>query len=139
MTTWPHVEDFSWTRRKPLKYRDGSEKLETLVIYSSCVALNDNARRLVPAGTIMCEITTGTGDGKYGPYDKTASDGRQTIGASTQVYVTLAGHDVTLGDKACEGLWMGCVFNTSEILEVNEISNADLSTLKTAFPLAYFG
>ena len=139
MTTWPHVEDFSWTRRKPLKYRDGSEKLETLVIYSSCVALNDNARRIVPAATIMCEITSGLGDGKYGPYDKTASDGRQTISADPQVYVTLAGHDVTLGEQACEGLWMGCVFNTSDILEVNEISNADLSTLKTAFGLAYFG
>lgn len=138
MTTWPHVEDYSWTRRKPLKYRDGSEKLETLLVHSSCVTANDDARRLIAAGTLMCKITSGTAVGKYGPYDQTASDGRQTVGADPQVYVTLAGHDVTLGDLPCEGLWMGCVFNTTEILDVNAISAADLSTLKTAFPLASF-
>lgn len=139
MATWPHVEDFSWTRRKPLKYRVGDEKLETLVIYSSTVALNDTARRLIPAATLLCKITSGLGIGKYGPYEPTASDGRQTIGTTDQVYVALAGHDVTLGDLSCEGLWMDCVFNTSEILKVNAISASDLSTLKTAFPQSHFG
>jgi hypothetical protein len=138
--TWPHVDEFDWTRRKPLKYRDGSEKMETLLLFSSAVTVDADGRRLISAGTILCEITSGNGDGKYGPYDKTATDGRQTIGASVQTYVALAGHDVTLGDKAVEGLWMGCVFNKSELYDVNGISDNDteLAKLKTAFPLAGF-
>jgi len=140
MTTWPHVEDYSWTRRKPLKYRDGSEKMETLILYSSCVDLNADSRRLISAGAILCEITSGDGDGKYGPYNKTASDGRQTIGADAQVYVAIAGADVTLGDKAVAGVWADCVFNKSELYDVNEISDnaTQLAKLKTAFPLAGF-
>lgn len=139
MVTWPHVEDFSWTRRNPLKYRDGSEKIETLTVHSSCVDLNDDTRRIIPAGTVMCKITSGAAIGKYGPYDATATDGRQTIGTTNQPYVTLVGHDVTLGDLSVEGLWMGCVFNTATILSGNAISESDKSTLKTAFPQSYFG
>lgn len=138
--SWPYVNDYSWLRKKVLKYRTGQEPAETVVIYSSCVAPNTSARRLLSAGTILCEITSGTGDGKYGPYDKTASDGRETIGATNQPFVALVGEDVTLGDRAVAGLWMDCVFNRSVINEVNGISNvaAQLTTLKTAFPQADF-
>lgn len=133
---WPKYYDYSWKHRKPLKYRTGVEPMETLAVYSSTVTADSDGRRLLAAGTILCEITSGTGDGKYGPYLKTATDGRQTIGNTYQPYVLLVGHDVTLGDLAVEGLWAQCVFNTSEIEDVNDISHADLSTLKTAFPNA---
>jgi len=133
---WPKYYDFSWEHRKPLKYRTGAEPLETLVVYSSVVTADTDGRRLLAGGTVLCEITSGDGDGKYGPYDKTVSDGRESIGATNQPFVTLVGHDVTLGDLPAEGLWAQCVFNTSEIEDVNDISHADLATLKTAFPNA---
>lgn len=134
--TWPVVYDHSYKRRKPLKYRTGAEPIETLTAHASGITRDDDGRRLIHAATIMCEITSGHAQGKYGPYDKTASDGRQTIGATNQPYVTLAGHDLTLSDLPVEGLWAQCIFNTSEIEDVNDISHADLSTLKTAFPNA---
>jgi hypothetical protein len=137
---WPNVRKMNWKNRTPLRYRSGDEKIETLVVYSSTVTLDADSRRLIPGGTLLCEITSGTGDGKYGPYLKTATDGRQTISADPQVYVTLAGHDVTLGDLAVEGAWMGCVFDTSEVLEVNTITDTagNRTTLKTAFPRSEF-
>jgi len=104
------------------------------------VTPGDDARRLLGAATIMCKITSGAATGKYGPYLKTATDGRQTVSASNQAYVLLDGYDVTNGDKAVAGLWMGCVFDTSEIVGQNAISdNSTMRTaLKTAFPLAYW-
>ncbi len=139
--SWPNVQDYSWVRKKVLKYRNGVEPAETLLVYSSCVTPNADARRLLSAGTILCEITTGAGTGKYGPYLKTASDGRQTLDATNQAYVLLVGKDVTLGDTAVEGLWTQCVFERSTLNEVNGISAtaAQLALLKVAFPNVEFG
>jgi hypothetical protein len=136
----PYVDDYSWLRKKVLKYRLGSEPTETLLLYSSCVPANTKGRRLVSSGTIVCEITSGLGDGKYGPYEKTASDGRETVDATNQAYVLLVGQDVTLADRAVAGLWAMCVFNREVIDEVNEISvvSAELAKLKVAFPNAEF-
>ena len=138
--TMPYIDDYSWLRKKVLKYRTGAEPAETLLLYSSCVAANTAGRRLITAGTIVCEITSGLGDGKYGPYEKTASDGRETVDATNQAYVLLVGQDVTLADRAVAGLWAQCVFNRDVIDEVNEISSvsAQLTLLKTAFPNAEF-
>ena len=61
---WPKYYDYDWKRRNPLKYRMGAEPLETLVIYSSTVTADSDGRRLLSAGTVLCEITSGTGDGK---------------------------------------------------------------------------
>jgi hypothetical protein len=138
--TWPFYEDFSWLRKRVLKYRTGAEPAETLVLYSSCVSMNDKGRRLVPAGSIMCEITTGPGAGKYGPYSKTAADGRQTVGTTDQPFVLLTGKDITLGEQAIEGLWAECVFDLAVICEVNGISNnaTMLAALQAAFPNSNF-
>ena len=136
VSTMPNYANNDWQRRKPLKYRTGAEPIETLVIFASSVTADSDGRRLISAATILCEITSGNGDGLYGPYVKTATDGRQTIGATNQAYVSLVGHDVTLYDKQADGLWAFCVFESSEIYDVNSISTADLSTLQTAFPNA---
>ena len=138
--SFPYVDDFSWLRKKVLKFRTGAEPAETLVLYSSVIASNTLAQKRLSAGTIVCEITSGTGIGKYGPYLKTASDGRQTIGATNQAFILLVGKDVTLGDQASEGLWMDCVFNRTVIDDVNDISTvaAQLTSLKTAFPQSDF-
>ncbi len=138
--SWPYYTDNSWQRKKVLKYRQGDEKSETLVLYSSCVTPNADARRLVDAGTVLCEITSGAGLGKYGPYEKTASDGRETVDLTNQAFVLLTGKDVTLGDQAVEGLFADCVFYRPTINEVNAISNsaAMLTALRTAFPQCNF-
>ena len=136
MANQPYYQNFDWKRRRPLLYQTGAEPRETLVLYASTVALDADSRRTLAAGTILCEITSGDGDGKYGPYLKTASDGRQTIGSSVQPYVLQEGVDATLFDQPVAGLWAQCVFDASEIEDVNDISHADLSTLKTAFPNA---
>jgi len=121
-----------------LYLRTGAEPVETLVIYSSTVTADAEGRRLIPAAQVLCEITSGLGDGQYGPYSKTASDGRQTIGATYQPYVAIEGLDVTLCDLPIGGLWAQCVFDVSEIEASSGISHADLATLKTAFPNAEF-
>lgn len=138
--TIPYVENFQWRRRRALKYRVGDERMESLVLYSSTVTPDDRARRVLSPATILCEITSGLGAGKYGPYDKTASDGRQTIGTANQPFVLLVGYDVTLGDRSVEGLWMDCVFNWPEIVAVNGLSDnaTQKGLLKAAFPQCAF-
>ncbi|HNT78502.1 MAG TPA: hypothetical protein PKH77_26110 [Anaerolineae bacterium] len=134
--TWPKCYDYEWKHRQPLKYRSGAEPVETLVVYAAAVKADANGRRVFAAGTILCEITSGPGIGKYGPYDPTATDGRQTIGAANQPYVAIEGLDVTLGNLPVGGLWAQCVFNTAEIESVNAIPHTELGALKTAFPNA---
>jgi len=138
--SFPYVDDYSWLRKKVLKYRTGNEPAESIVLYSSTVAADSDAKRLLSAGTIVCEITSGDGDGKYGPYLKTASDGRETLDLTNQAYILLVGKDVTLGDQASEGLWMDCVFNLEVIDDVNDISEtaAQKALLRVAFPQSDF-
>lgn len=133
---WPKTYNHDWQHRQPLKYRTGAEPVETLVLHSASVTPDADGRRLIPAGTILCKIASGPGTGKYGPYDPTATDGRQTLGAEPQPYVAIEGLDVTLGDLPIGGLWAQCVFNTAEIEGVNAIPHTELGTLKTAFPNA---
>lgn len=135
---WVNYRDMSWTRKQPLKYRSGDEKADSVVVYSSVVTLDDDARRLVPSGTVLCKITSGVGDGKYGPYSKTASDGRESL-AADYVVVAVEGSDVTLGDKAVGGWFQDCVFDLSE-LTTNGVSKhgASLTSLKAALPQCSF-
>ena len=68
--SWPYVDDYSWLRRKVLKYRTGNEPAETLVIYSSCVAANTNAVDTAPV-YLMDGVTMIRGEGDS-LYDGTA-------------------------------------------------------------------
>jgi hypothetical protein len=135
---WVNYTDNEFERKQPLKYRSGDEKAHTVVIYASTVTLDDDGRRLVPAGSLLCEITSGTGDGKYGPYSKTASDGRENITKALTVFA-VAGHDVLLGDKAIGGWFADCIFDLSE-LTLNGATghSTGLTTLETAFPQCTF-
>jgi len=139
----PYVEDSGWRYRQPLKYQNGGERVETLVVYASAVALNENARRLLPAGTLLNRITSGAGTGKYGPYGKTASDGRQTLAVGTS-YILTESHDVTFGDVAVGGYYMDCVFDLTQVADAGAAGNAvskhgaSLTALKAAFPQCVF-
>jgi len=130
--------DHSYQRHQPLKYQHGDEKAHSKVIYSSVVTLDDDSRRLVARGEVLCEITSGSGSGKYGPYSKTAADGRQPLARNYAVVAT-KGVDVTLGDRPVGGWFADCVFDMSE-MTFNGISThgTSLTSLRTAFPQCIF-
>jgi len=136
--SWPNVVSNTQDRPRPLKFVVGDERAKSVVLYASTVALDDDSRRIVAGGSLLCKITSGTGADKYGPYLKTASDGRQTL-AELSAVVTWRGHEVTLGDKAVEGLFADCVFDKSE-LTLGGVSThgASLTSLKAAFPQCTF-
>lgn len=140
---YPRVEDAGWKYRRPLKYQKGDEAVETLVVYASTVALNDDARRLLPAGTVLNIITSGSGVGKHGPYEATAADGRQTL-TSGDSYVLVESHDVTFGDKAVGGYYMDCIFDVTQVQDDGAAGDpiskhgASLTALKAAFPQSVF-
>lgn len=141
--TYPHVMDYSYLYRRPLKYQKGDEAVETLVAYASVVPLNESARRFLPAGTVMNKITSGAGLGKYGPYSKTASDGRQTL-TTGDTYVLTESHDVTFGDVAVGGYYMDCIFDITQVADAGAAGTpiskhgASLAALKAAFPHSEF-
>jgi len=131
MTGFQTYYDNDYERHQPLKYRGGGEMSKSIVVYASVVALDDDSRRLVNRGEVLCEITSGTGDGKYGPYSGTASDGRQNLTNKLTV-VAQVGLDVTLGDRPVAGWFADCVFDLSE-MTLNGIS-AHSTDLEDAFP-----
>jgi hypothetical protein len=136
--SWPYRVANTQNRPRPLKSQSGDEKAKSIVLYSSVVELNTNSQRIVNGGTLLCKITSGLGVDKYGPYLKTASDGRQTV-AELSAFFNELGHDVTLGDKGVEGLFADCVFDKSELAMGGlSLHGASLTTLKAAFPQCTF-
>ena len=138
MANQPYVTSNTQDRPRPLKFVNGAEVSRSLVVYASTVSLDDDSRRLVAGGSLLCKITSGLGTDKYGPYSKTASDGRESLTEGAAV-ITWRGHDVTLMDKGIEGLFAMCVFDKSE-LTMNGVSlhGTSLTSLKAAFPTCSF-
>ena len=86
----------------------------------------------------MVKIDSGTGVGKYGPYLKTATDGRQTPAEGETIFSWEA-HDVTLGDRAVAGLYAQCVFDKSELtMGGYSVHGSSLTNLKAFFPSCVF-
>jgi len=141
--THPHVTDMSWAYRRPLKFQIGDEKADSLVACASAVSLNDDGRRLLPAGTLLNKITSGAHTGMHGPYDPTKSNGQQTLTAGTS-YVLVESHDVTYGDKPVAGYFMDCVFDVTQVADSGAAGTpiskhgAALTALKAAFPQCVF-
>lgn len=133
--SWPFVDDNSWDQSKPLKYVSGDEKPKTVVVDRTTVTADSDGRRRLTGGTLLTKITA---SGKYGPYLKTASDGRQTISENSAV-VLWRGEDFTLGNKSVGGLFADCVFDISE-LTLGGVSQhgTPWSTLTAAFPQCVF-
>jgi hypothetical protein len=126
-------------RHQPLKYRYGDEKAKTVVVGSSVVSLDSDDRRLVNRGELLVEITSGHLTGKYGPYSKTASDGRESLSINKAVVAT-RGLELTLGiDKEVGGWFADCVFDMSEMtLNGVSTSSSGQTDLRTAFPQCSF-
>lgn len=135
---WPNVVSNTQDRPRPLKYVTGAEVTASVVVYASVVTLDSDTRRLIAGGTLMCKITSGLGADKYGPYLKTASDGREAVAELSSVFVW-EGADVTLGDRAMAGLFANCVFDKSELTMGGlSLHGASLTSLAAAFPQCTF-
>ena len=87
---------------------------------------------------VSFQIKSGHNSDSYGPYDKTASDGRESPAEGGAAF-TWEAHDVTLGDRHAAGLYAQCVFDTSE-LQMNgyNLHGTPLANLKTYFPSCVF-
>jgi len=133
--SWPYVDDNAWDRARPLKYVVGDEKAKTVVVDNDTVTADAKSRKRVTGGSLLCKITA---SGLYGPYSKTATDGRQTLADGSAV-ITRRGLDVTLGDRAIAGLFADCVFDKSALtLSGVSLHGASLTSLKAAFPQCTF-
>jgi len=134
----PYYESNEWANVSPLKSINGNERKKTRVIaYSTVTDDTKNRKRLSP-GTFLVKITSGHNINKYGPYCKTASDGREDP-AEDGVGFTWEAHDVTLGDRASALLYAQCVFDKSELsMEGYSLHGTSLTNLKAMFPSCVF-
>ena len=133
-----YYESNDWANVTPLKSQSGNERAKTVTVYSSTVALDTKSRKRLSPGTLLVKITSGTGLNKYGPYDGTASDGRQTP-AEDGVVFTWEALDVTLGDAAVAGLYAQCVFDKSALTTGGySLHSTPLTNIKTYFPSCIF-
>ena len=131
--------DRDYQRHQPLKYRYGDEKAKTVVVGASTVALDSDDRRLLNRGELLCEITSGHLQGKYGPYLKTASDGRETLSRDAAVVATQGLEQTLSVDRALAGWFADCVFDMSEMtLGGVSTSSTGQTALRTAFPQCTF-
>lgn len=134
----PYYESNDWANVSPLKSVHGNERKKTVTVYASTVTTDTQSRRRLSPGTFLVKIDSGTGAGKYGPYLKTATDGRQTP-AEGEVVFTWEAHDVTLGDRAAAGLYAQCVFDKSELtMGGYSLHGTSLTNLKSFFPSCVF-
>jgi hypothetical protein len=137
--TFVHRESRSLLGNGPLKYETGSEIRMDCVVDYSTVSTNSNSQRVIDDGELLCRITASD---KWGPYDPTASDGRQTVSAPSggTVQTVVAGEykNVTLGDDVMAGYVHNCYFDLSVIEDASEASGISTDDLEDAFPTCIF-
>ena len=138
MTDVPYYETNAYANVSPVKSWAGNERLKTITLYASTVAVDSKLRKRLAPGSLMVKITSGVGINKYGPYDKTASDGRESP-AVGGVAFTWEAHDVTLQDRAAAGLYAQVVFDKSELTMFGySLHGASLTALEAMFPTCIF-
>ena len=137
MADKPYYTDFGWKLRQPLKYRTGGEIIQSFVLASGSVTADSNGNKIVAKGTLVCEITSGDDDGKYGPYLKTATNGAQTLSVGA-CGVTMEGHDLATGDEEAACVTSFAAFDKSELTLPGLSLNDNLAELKAAFPRCEF-
>jgi len=134
----PYYETNDWANVSPLKSVHGNERKKTVTVYASTVTADSKLRKRLSPGTFLVKITSGTGIGKYGPYSKTATDGRAAP-AEDGVVFSWEAHDVTLGDRAIAGLYAQCMFDKSELtMGGYSLHTTSLTNIKAMFPSCVF-
>ena len=93
-TDGPHApENFSW-----LGSRHGVESTDTITLATALFQTNFAVRGYVPSGVAVAQITAaGATLGMYGPYDNTATDGRQTMSGHLMTTKSLKGGALYIG------------------------------------------
>ena len=138
MATGSYYEENEWANKAPLKYQTGGEVAKTVTVAASTVTADSSSRKRISPGTLLVKIDSGDHTGKYGPYDGTATDGRQTP-AADEVVFTVEAHDVTLMDRAVAGWYAMAVFDKSELTMGGfNLHGTPLANLKTYFPTCVF-
>lgn len=133
-----YYESNAWANVSPLKSESGNERKKTITLYSSTVLVDSKLRRRLSPGSFLVKITSGTGVNKYGPYLKTASDGREAP-AEGGVAFNWEALDCTLGDRVCAGLYAQCVFDMSELtMGGYSLHTTPLTNIKAMFPSCVF-
>jgi len=143
----PYVLDQDWLRRQPFKHRTGREAVRSVMALASTVVADSDGRRLLPAGTVLCKITSGhayeAAAPFYGPYTKDASDGRESIDAGSAVILD-TGVEVTIGNTAVGGVHGFAEFDLDYIQDDDAAGDAvskhgtTLTALEDAFPTCIF-
>jgi len=121
------------THPNPLKHQTGAEVARNVIVDKDQWSADTFGRYLVAKGELLCEITA---TGLYGPYDRTASDGRELLTRGKTV-IAAEGRDIRLGDVAIGGYYHNCVFDPSECT-LHMGSQAYLATLRATFPTCEF-
>ena len=139
--TFPNMPSVDFNEQetgKPLLHWTGAELADSVVIHASVVTADSASRRIVPAGGLLLKITSGHALNKYGPYLKTASDGRQTLTKNASV-VTTAARETTLGDKSVAGYYGQSSFDLSQLTTYGVSKHgASLTALEAVFPTCSF-
>lgn len=102
-----------------VRYKTGG-----VTIDKGTVAANGYGRKILKAGSIICEITA---SGKYGPFSADALDGRQTP-AVGKCFILADDVDVTFADAQEGAIDMGRVLTV-------RLPIAPTPAVKTALPL----
>lgn len=114
----------------PLKKQTGAEVARSVVIDYNTVTADGYGRKLVVEGELLCKITA---TGKFGPYSRTATDGRAVISRLVSV-VANERADVRQGDSAIGGWYHACIFDKSHCTLHFGTKQTGLTTLRAAFP-----
>jgi hypothetical protein len=76
-------------------YSNQDKVVKSVTVYSGVVNADGDGNRVLFPGTILGKITSG---GKYGPYDGSASDGRQQPAGILDTFVNAKEGDVEAGN-----------------------------------------
>lgn len=79
-----------------------------VTVAASTVKADSNGDKVLKAGTFVTPITSGEDVGKYGPYDASASDGRETASGDVSLFL-LESINLKDGDVICGGIIHGSV------------------------------
>lgn len=91
------------------RYSNQTVVIKSITIASGVVTADGDGNRVLYPGTIMGRVTSG---GKYGPYDGSAADGRETVAGILDTFVNAKDGDVEAGNLINgfvieERIWVG--------------------------------
>lgn len=137
VTTPYQAEKRSWLLSSHGAEDPGTNPSITLDI-SKFVQATHYPNGFIPSGTVVSKITA---TGLYGPYDSTASDGRQTVGDDLIGFlfgaVSVVRWNGTSATKAGGGIVVHGFINTNKLPFASGAGALD-ATAKTALRLCYF-